>query len=341
MSFRYTCQQCGASLKIKEEKIGTTSRCPACKKEFVVPSPEEAAAEPETESHPDSSQEIAISAPPSDAELTSQPKPQPAKAKTSGGVSEDDIESFLMDDSGPAKARKPITPFATALGGGADLEAPRPRPSSAGTANAGDLEAGSGPVAPSTAAARAFTEMMTPKEKRKKGKAFGESETEGQEAEYSVFETIRGNLPVFGGLGGGTIVVCILCYYFVNSMFPSSKLPPLHYVAGKVTVNGEPLKNALVTFTPMREKSSKDVSVAASMARTDENGKYILIYREGYPGAVSGSHYVNVEYSEQTGVPWEFPEIKRGLIIEVGPGASPDQYDIGLSHVKKSTPASP
>lgn len=58
------------------------------------------------------------------------------------------------------------------------------------------------------------------------------------------------------------------------------------YVYGVVTLNGEPLPHATVSFYP--------TGARASVGRTDENGKYVLHYVKNEDGAVIGEHRVTV-----------------------------------------------
>jgi hypothetical protein len=76
-------------------------------------------------------------------------------------------------------------------------------------------------------------------------------------------------LPLsFGGCSGGG----------------GGKLPDLAPVTGKVTLDGQPLGNAVVSFVPQKG--------AASGGVTDAEGKYVLRYRDGTPGAALGQHQV-------------------------------------------------
>lgn len=63
--------------------------------------------------------------------------------------------------------------------------------------------------------------------------------------------------------------------------------PPLGKVSGTVTMDGEPVENALVTFTPVEGGRS-------SSGTTDEQGKYTLGFIDG-PGALVGEHQVTVK----------------------------------------------
>jgi hypothetical protein len=71
-------------------------------------------------------------------------------------------------------------------------------------------------------------------------------------------------------------------------------------VSGRVTWEGQPLANAVVTFTP----SNPDPSVKPipeSTGRTDAQGNYTLKLDARRPGAVSGSHRVRVSIFDRNG----------------------------------------
>lgn len=65
-----------------------------------------------------------------------------------------------------------------------------------------------------------------------------------------------------------------------------SDLPELARVSGVVTVGGQPLANAIVTFTPQDGRPSKGT--------TDESGKFWLMYTPDAQGAMIGQHTVSV-----------------------------------------------
>jgi hypothetical protein len=66
-----------------------------------------------------------------------------------------------------------------------------------------------------------------------------------------------------------------------------SDLPELGEVSGVVTLDGEPLPNAIVEFQPSAEGRP-------SSAETDEEGRYELLYLIDAPGALLGEHTVRV-----------------------------------------------
>ena len=69
---------------------------------------------------------------------------------------------------------------------------------------------------------------------------------------------------------------------------PAAELPPLGKVSGVVTLNGEPLPKAAIFFVPT------DAEDQASNAVTDETGRYELQFAGSHPGALIGSHRVEI-----------------------------------------------
>jgi hypothetical protein len=69
-----------------------------------------------------------------------------------------------------------------------------------------------------------------------------------------------------------------------------SKFAP---VSGKVTLDGQPLPNAEVSFQPIAAEGSIEAGVGSS-AKTDENGQFTLKTATGQNGAVVGKHVVRI-----------------------------------------------
>jgi hypothetical protein len=64
-------------------------------------------------------------------------------------------------------------------------------------------------------------------------------------------------------------------------------------VSGKVTLNGQPLANATVSFQPVAPPGSKDPG-PGSQAKTNEKGEFTLQTSTGQNGAVVGTHRVSI-----------------------------------------------
>ncbi|QDU52918.1 carboxypeptidase-like regulatory domain-containing protein [Gimesia panareensis] len=74
-----------------------------------------------------------------------------------------------------------------------------------------------------------------------------------------------------------------------------SDQPDLGSVTGVVTMDGEPLSNVSVTFTPTEGRPSNGV--------TDETGKYVLGYLRDTQGAVIGTHQVSITTPQDAPTP--------------------------------------
>lgn len=70
-----------------------------------------------------------------------------------------------------------------------------------------------------------------------------------------------------------------------------SNAPPLAEVSGKVTMNGQPLRNVRVEFHPDPDKGTRG---KGSSGTTDASGQFTLTYSDGQPGAIIGHHRVIV-----------------------------------------------
>lgn len=80
------------------------------------------------------------------------------------------------------------------------------------------------------------------------------------------------------------IWVCVI--FSMLCVSGCQKGPKTGTVEGVVTMDGQPLANVLVTFTPVE-------GGMASTGTTDEQGKYTLVYPGG-KGALVGKHKVSV-----------------------------------------------
>ena len=96
-------------------------------------------------------------------------------------------------------------------------------------------------------------------------------------------------------------------------------LPKLGAVKGKVMFDGKPLANAGVVFTPIDGGRQ-------SMAMTDQDGNYELVYLRDIPGAKVGRHDVRItaadgESAKQEPIPSRY-NTQTTLRESVRPGAN-------------------
>jgi hypothetical protein len=99
-------------------------------------------------------------------------------------------------------------------------------------------------------------------------------------------------------------------------------------VSGKVTLDGQPLPDARVTFSPTKEGGS------SALGKTDSSGYYSLKYNAGYSGAELGENQVTISTYDagnpdadppQPAVPEKVPvkyNAKTELKVEVKPGSN-------------------
>jgi hypothetical protein len=71
--------------------------------------------------------------------------------------------------------------------------------------------------------------------------------------------------------------------------------PELGLVKGAVTIDGEPLRGAIIIFQPEKGR--------ASTATIDVYGDYELVYRQGVSGAKLGPHTIRFEWPIGSGGP--------------------------------------
>jgi hypothetical protein len=100
--------------------------------------------------------------------------------------------------------------------------------------------------------------------------------------------------------------------------------PSLVWVTGTITLDGRPLPNAVVHFTPV-------AGGRGSYARADGNGRYALEFLPGRPGATAGAHRVSISTADESGnfesVPARYSR-ESELEATVQPGAATIDFQL-------------
>lgn len=100
--------------------------------------------------------------------------------------------------------------------------------------------------------------------------------------------------------------------------------PSLVRVTGTVMIDGRPLPNAYIHFTPT-------AGGRGSHARAAGNGRYALDFLPGRPGAVAGTHRVSISTADESGgsetVPARYNR-ESELTATVEPGATTIDFDL-------------
>lgn len=93
----------------------------------------------------------------------------------------------------------------------------------------------------------------------------------------------------------GVALVCFLAYWLSSTVMSSGRgLPELGDVRGRITLDGEPLAGATVTFIPVPEDDETASRISSSVGMTDESGRYELMYVQDVDGAAVGTHQVSI-----------------------------------------------
>jgi hypothetical protein len=341
MTIRYKCDECGSVLNIKDEKAGTTGRCPKCKAEFLVPSPDA--------DGPHDDDELVDEAPETPAEKPPVVEALAGKSRSAdGNLSDDEIEKLLEGDAPKAKPATPAPRDDYVVADGVDepyddddddqslYESPSDSDSRFGVAAQGaphaaaDADRG-GSSAPAKTPRKKPRRTREPEEaappafsaagiaeglmargdnlvkhdvvERKAGRPFGgvDKGTTEEEGHFGVGEIVR----YFARYAIPVLIGLSLSgsfYYWWYSGWVRGKLPPLVPVNGTVTLDGEPLPRAEVHFHPMQaDPKHPTYQRASSLGFTDANGRFSLIYNNNALGAVVGRHRVQVFANDDQG----------------------------------------
>lgn len=115
-----------------------------------------------------------------------------------------------------------------------------------------------------------------------------------------------------------SLVFCLMCIMLAGGC--GGGAPPLPSgivaVTGTVTLDGEPVSGAIVTFVPVQISGGGGAGVGAASGMTDSTGKYSLIGYEGRAnGTMPGSYRVKISRLTRA----------DGSIVIPGPDDSPMQ----------------
>src|SRR5262245_9847319 len=92
------------------------------------------------------------------------------------------------------------------------------------------------------------------------------------------------------------------------SRIPSGVVP----VGGQVTLDGQPLAGATVTFQPVRTPAGERVAIGGSVGHTDGGGHYELrLIDPDVPGAAAGKHAVTITTATTSGDDAAWPKGER------------------------------
>jgi hypothetical protein len=112
--------------------------------------------------------------------------------------------------------------------------------------------------------------------------------------------------------------VFLIAIAFAAVLVPGCGGPKMAPVKGRVVFNGQPVKEAAVTFSPTGAGNQLDAGKPGT-GFTDEDGNFVLSTFKNYDGAIVGTHSVNVVLDDTNPA-----RCKRhkGVTLEVKPGSN-------------------
>lgn len=323
MTIRFTCDECGSVLKIKDELAGTDGKCPKCKKPFVVPSPEASEAEPPQKPSP-------VEVKPATPARATAPAAPAKPTKRPADDDEFDPVSFLMEkpkkrpaafNPSPVDDDDDRTGEGLALDDAPASETPAPakrwgarKETSAADAASRSLGAGTG---------NAARDLLTKSMEESRVRA---SEMPEEKPRFDF--DFAGFFREFGLKGGGILAVILLVafglYRLTTGMMGDGlQLPEMGYVSGQVTYQGKPQAGIILYFTPTDvEIKGSEERWRASTGMTDENGEYTMYYIEGVEGVKTGRCQVSLETLDAKILIPDNYTIRGGTTVEVSKGSN-------------------
>jgi hypothetical protein len=281
---RYKCDQCGASLKIKDKLAGTPGKCPKCKKKFTVPEPDGDSEEPASKS-----------------------KKKKKKGSAPAEISEEDAifgQGFFEQKDEPS-ARPSYAAATIEDDDDEDDDLPGDRVAPAAP-----------PIQHSKENAANIAGNLLGKTGKKNSKEDAGDEDGGSNYDYSAVTYVitRRVLPAVVGL---VVLTYVLYNFFGGMMSDERAIPKLAIVSGVVTLNGTP-QAAELTFNPIllqhEQKMSENVTKGAnSKAWSLKNGKYSAMYSGDIEGAILGKHSVKVVIPKEAIIEVREIEVKEGV----------------------------
>ncbi len=299
MTIRYTCNGCESVLKIKDEKAGTSGRCPKCKTEFVVPFLAEIR---DTEEGSDgvSGTFAPVDAPVDDVDMPIELTPEVEIRPEFDPL---DVLSGTATTARTQQARS-----APAV--------PDKKPSVAELMR--DFEAGkkkdrrkdsapdvSGPVttasAEQTAGSAAIALSRAYQQKRESSFAPKVSAKDAEAAEQRVL--LMEFLKRKAGPAAAVVVLFFSSYYWYMTRDVYTG-PPLFPVSGKIVSQTGGVSGLRVQFMPVSD--GPDDSRSSAEGVTTDDGSFHLIYMAPHEGAPAGKYEIIVYGKE--GAPLGLPE---------------------------------
>ena len=139
---------------------------------------------------------------------------------------------------------------------------------------------------------------------------------------------LRNVLSKIGFCRFNTSMIAIMC---VSLFVGCGGDPNIGYVSGKITLNGEPLDDAFVTFTP----TSTEGVGSITYGKTANGGMYNMIISDNKDGAYVGENLVRVRTGDSKAGGGVIKEVvpaiynsKSKVVVEVKKGSNTFDFEL-------------
>lgn len=271
MTIDFTCEKCGAALKLKDELAGADSRCPKCNARFVVPSTTAkdgsantvgaeklaaAAVAVSDDDDLDSPSRLVMKASAGGSAGAGAVKKLPTKLPPPPAPEPFDPAEFLSSgESEPRRDRGPATlEPAEDMWSRRDDDGPKPAPAKASV---------SVPTSSGSSRAELSDHAKAAKQLRKAIKQSRSQLAEMKEDEKNAAVDYSGMFREVGLKGGGALLLVLGIIFgvnwFINHLMGGGlPLPELGQVSGIITYDGKPVEGVSVFFAPMESEFADD-----------------------------------------------------------------------------------
>ncbi len=308
MTIRYECHECESVLKIKDEKAGQQGKCPKCKTKFTIPEISQA---PVATLTADDMVDLPLEVTP------------PVVIPLASATASDEFDPMGILNSDSADGNR--------VGGGEikpsvmelmqEHQEKRAR-DEARRAKREQKQKRNNPLMADVETSGSAADAITRSYDKKRSETsdappMTREERRAAEERAALMRFIVKSAAVFVGV--------VAFAYVLFSLTMGSNHPDLVYVSGSITSPDGSFAGYRIQFAPIKAPGQPDLKGGPSSSRVAPDGSFVLIYKPGVPGALTGKHHITIE--NEFGIAFPLPE--EFLIREVTEDGD-NHFDLNL-----------
>jgi len=289
MTIRYECHECEAVLKIKDEKAGQQGKCPKCKAVFTIP---EVPTAPVVALTVDDMVDLPLEVTP----RVILPRP------TASASDEFDPMGVLNSDSADGNRYSPGDVKPSVMELMQEHQEKRAR-DEARRAKREKTQKRNNPLMADIETSGSAADAITRSYDKKRSES---SDAPPLTREERRAAEERAALMRFVMKVGGTVVGTVAFAYVLFTFVTGPDYPDLVPVSGSITSPDGSFAGYRIQFAPIKAPGQSDLKGGPSSSRVAPDGSFVLIYKPGVPGAITGKHHVTV--SNEFWIEFPLPE---------------------------------